>query len=516
MAARSRRIPSGSDYYVLIAIALAGAWLVLAVASFAPFRGDVTASNLPLASLVRADGWAARSPDLPESYLPHNWEYLLAGASAVAGERGVAGVNVLAFTALGLLLFVAVRRVLDGRTALLAVALFAFSSEMIWNFVQPKADAAASALAIAAIWLQLRYRARPARGCYFGSVALAGLALGTKMSMFVSVAPVLVLGYIWFARAERRWPAAVAGGVATVGLVAALTAPWWAVNWRATGNPFFPYFHSWLGGEPWVPTMVFGEYSTNLLRRLTLPVYIAVSPFENAGRINAAVGGFLPLGVVALWRAGRGKVLLLYGAALYVGYCLFSGRQEGRYFFPLLGVCAAISAFGVAAFVAAGGWRRKATLAVLALALFPVSYDLYACAGRLPAAVGLRSRDAYFARGRDLDLYRFGAYAARKLPPDAVVVAAWHRSSYYVPRRLITYRSPVGYVLHARVTPAQAEATLRAAGVGYLLVPTPPRLEPYSVLRDPAFMRRWEWVLETRYYVLYRFRGDPAASGGPG
>jgi hypothetical protein len=501
-----------AKFYYVVVVAIVVAAAVVGLANFAPFAGDALAGNLPLAQLILRDGVFTRNADLPETYLPHNWETLLALSLALGGERAVSTVNVAAVLALLAILFFVMKRLAGGEAALLGGALFLLSPEMVNNFSQPKADAAASAAALAAIWCVLRYVKTPAPKYFFGASFLAGLAVGTKMSLFVSAAPVLIFSYYLWVTNEKRPGRVVLGLALSPGIILLLTAPWWFVNWRATGNPFFPYFHSAFGGEPWVPTMIFAKYSTAVLRRLTLPVYLALARFTNAAHISAAIPAFLLVGVFALWRKKGERLLLLLAGILYAGYFVFSGRQEGRYFMPLVGTFAAIAGYGAVYLISRGGWRRLLTYMVLALAVIPLSSDLYWLSLRIPAAVGLVSKGEFFNKEYDACLYYLGKYAAENLPPEATIASVWSRYSYYVPVKFVDYRSPTGYLLHAPITPAEAAAGLSAAGVDYILSLNAKPAEEHSVMNNPAFQKRLEPVYRNDRYTLYRLSDQREAT----
>ena len=507
---REANIPRDPNrwFYVLVAVAVAATAAAIAVGAFAPFGGDATASNLPLARIILTHGMWARDVDLPESFLPHNWEYLLALATLAGGERGVSLLTVGALAALLATIYTLARTQVRAPEALLAVGLFLICDEFVYNLIQPKADACASALALGAAWAAVKcWQGKGAR--YFGyAVLLGGLAVGTKLSLAVSAAPIMVFAYVGLAKHVRKPVFYLAAGAAAAVALAALTAPWWAVNWRLTGNPLFPYAHGLWGGEPWVPTMVFGEYSGNILRRVTLPFYLAIAPNDNGWRINAAIPAFFIVGLIAYVRDRERRPWLWLGAALYAGYVIFSGRQEPRYFIPLIITFAVLAASGVAAFVAAGGWRRAVAVVLTVAASAPFLYDVRCVALRAPAALGIVSKENYFPAS-DFYLYHLGAYVRAHLPAGSTIVSLWNRNAYYVPARFVTYRSPLGYVLHGGSTPRAAEETLLKAKAYYILSVRKRVDERGTLMADDAFRRRLVPVYAGPGYTLYKLRVAP-------
>lgn len=81
--------------------------------------------------------------------------------------------------------------------------------------------------------------------------AWAGALWGVSVSLKLSNGLMLPLLLFWAwhpARPHLRWRRALGVGLAALIGFALAWAPWGVQLWHATGNPFYPYFRSWLGG----------------------------------------------------------------------------------------------------------------------------------------------------------------------------------------------------------------------------------------------------------------------------
>jgi 4-amino-4-deoxy-L-arabinose transferase-like glycosyltransferase len=224
----------------------------------------------------------------------------------------------------GLVVFAFAKDLAGAGAGLLALALYAFSPDLITHGSLATLDVPAAGFVATAAWLLWRARDRPGR--YLPLAALAtGAALATRMST-LAVLPVLVLLAVlavWLR--ERSWKGLGQAVAAAAGMTALAVAVVWgsylAVNPHLPAVPGVPSNGSLLRLLPFPRAYVDGiriqfhleakQYGGFLLGRsyqgsrwYYLPIALLVK---------------MPLGMLALWAAGGITLLLkVRAAALYV------------------------------------------------------------------------------------------------------------------------------------------------------------------------------------------------------
>jgi 4-amino-4-deoxy-L-arabinose transferase-like glycosyltransferase len=341
----------------------------------------------------------------------------------------------------GLVVFGFARDVAGAAAGLVALALYAFSPDIIANGSLATLDVPAAGFLLTAAWCLWRARRRPSRYLPLAGVAL-GAAIATKMSALAAVPVVLGLA-AWSAWAAgrggdrahplRRRVGAAAGAAAGVALLAV------GVVWAA-----------YLAVDPrlrWATPP--GAPVVHGLRALAVDRLPVPRPYRDGMRVqfgfeNARWGGFLfgrqyvgslwyylpaallvktPLGMLGLWLAGAVAMVatrrlrpaapyVLVPAAFLMAAELTESRNLGvRYviFVPMFLAVAAACAVPVS--VAIAGRRRLALAGVAALTLFVAvsslrTYPYYlpysneAFGG--PAKTYLRLHDSNVDWGQDL------------------------------------------------------------------------------------------------------------------
>jgi 4-amino-4-deoxy-L-arabinose transferase-like glycosyltransferase len=313
---------------------------------------------------------------------------------------------------------------------LVALALYAFSPDVIAHGSLATLDVPASGFLLTSVWMLWRARRRPLRCLPLAGVAL-GAAVATKMSTLPAVPVLLLLAVLSVghgrglgAAAKARLGVAAASGVALVALVV-VWATYLAVDpqlrWTAPAN--LPAVHGLRGF---------------LVDRLPFP-----QPYRDGMRVqfgfeNATWQGFLfgrlyrgslwyylpaallvktPLGMLALWLAGTVAMItvprlrpaapyVLIPPALLLASAMFGSRDLGSRYALFMPVFLAVAAAGVVA-----SRRRWAHVATAALVLFvavssALTYPYYlpysneAFGG--PSATHLRLHDSNVDWGQDL------------------------------------------------------------------------------------------------------------------
>ena len=323
----------------------------------------------------------------------------------------------------GLVIFAFARDVGGTAAGLVALALYAFSPDLITHGALATLDVPAAGFVATAAWLLWRARSRPK--LYLPLAALAmGAALATRMNT-LAVIPLLVLlavGPVWWR--DRSWrglgrAAAVGAGISALA-VAVVWASYLAVDphlhWTAPAN--LPQ----IGGKkglllhvlPFPPAYLDGmriqfrfenkEYGGFLLghaywgaRWYYLPLALLIK---------------MPLGMLALWAAGGVLMLLRFRAAaayvllpsaLLLVVAMTGARDYGTRYVIILPMLLAIAAGTMATlrFVWLP-WLLVAFVAVSSLRTFPLylPYSNEAFGG--PAKTYLRLHDSNVDWGQDL------------------------------------------------------------------------------------------------------------------
>ncbi|WP_406256311.1 phospholipid carrier-dependent glycosyltransferase [Streptomyces nigra] len=340
---------------------------------------------------------------------------------------------VIALTlAFGWVVFAFARELTGTGAGLAALALYAFSPDLIAHGSLATLDVPAAGFVLTSAWLAWRARERPRRYVPLAGVAL-GAALATKMSTLPAVPVLLALTAlsVWSARApstsrRRALGRAVAGaGVVALVAVAAVWLSYLVVDPRLRWNPeqpvpvvhglrglavdLLPFPESYRDGmrvqfafenHPW-QGFLFGRLYTGALWYY-LPAALLVKT---------------PLGMLALWAAGVVAVLavrrlrpvapyLLAPSAVLLAAAMLGARNFGtRYalFLPMfLAVAAGCSLVVRRRWITAGVVALVAFVAVSSLRTFPyyLPYSNEAFGG--PERTRLRLHDSNVDWGQDL------------------------------------------------------------------------------------------------------------------
>jgi hypothetical protein len=261
------------------------------------------------------------------------------------------------------------------------------------------------------------------------SAIFVGLAAATKYNGFL----VLLLLWLWFlleVQEENR--SSILRGAAKYLLIAlAVSSPWLLRNFFYTGNPLFPFFASWFGGdlpmeqEAYAPlarrALLYGEGWENFL---TIPIRIFFQGQDGIPRYFDGVLNpiFLLLSPLALagarldWRVRMAGFVILY-----ILLSLFLVDMRARYILPALAPLAVLSVLGLVT-LRSFPWGKAWVASVLTLLLLNFFYlqDFLRRADLALYLQGKESKEEYLSRTLgDYDLWR---YANRHLPEDAKVM----------------------------------------------------------------------------------------------
>ncbi|WP_415924627.1 glycosyltransferase family 39 protein [Streptomyces sp. MI02-7b] len=342
------------------------------------------------------------------------WRVMLAARLPVIVLTLLFGLVVLAFA----------RDLFGPAGALVALALYAFSPDVVAHGSLATLDVPAAGFALTSAWCLWRARGRPRRWLPLAGAAL-GAALATKMSMLAAVPVVLLLVAVDQGR-RRRWGRGLAAA-AGVGLVAVAVV--WAaylavdprLRWTTPGG--VPAVH---GPRGLVTSLLpFPEAYRDGVR--------LQFGFENAtwdgflfGRhyrgalwyyLPAALLVKTPLGMTALWAAGAAALVavprlrpaaayLLLPPLVLLAAAMTGSRDLGVRYAVFMPVFGAVAAAGVTAvrrrWVHVTAAALVAFVAVSSLRTFPyyLPYSNEAFGG--PARTHLRLHDSNVDWGQDL------------------------------------------------------------------------------------------------------------------
>jgi hypothetical protein len=346
----------------------------------------------------------------------------------------------------GLVVLAFARELVGSAGGLVALALYAFSPDVITHGSLATLDVPASGFLLTSVWLLWRARRRPLLYLPLAGAAL-GAAVATKMSTLPAVPVLLLLAAVsvWHGRnlslvRKVRLGAAVAAGTALVAL-AVVWAAYLAVDPRLrwTAPPHLPAVHG--------------------LRGLLIDWLPFPQPYRDGMRVqfgfeNATWEGFLfgrlyhgslwyylpaallvktPLGMMALWLAGAVAMVavprlrtaapyVLIPPAVLLAAAMLGSRDLGVRYALFVPVFLAVAAAGVVALR-----RRWAHVATAALVLFVavsslLTYPYYlpysneAFGG--PAQTHLRLHDSNVDWGQDLG--RLADRLDRRYPHEKV------------------------------------------------------------------------------------------------
>ncbi|WP_405737315.1 phospholipid carrier-dependent glycosyltransferase [Streptomyces sp. NBC_01537] len=346
----------------------------------------------------------------------------------------LARLPVIALTLLfGLVVFAFARELTGAVGAVVALALYAFSPDLIAHGSLATLDVPEAGFLLTSVWLLWRARRRPVL-----YVPLAGMALGaavaTKMSALSAVPLLLLLAVVsvWYARpvgGRVRRLAAGVGAAAGMGLVAV------AVVWAA-----------YLAVDPRLRWTAPADLApVHGLRALAVDWLPFPQPFRDGMRVQFGFedlkwGGFLfgrsyygslwyylpaallvktPLGMLALWLAGAVAMLtvprlrpaapyVLLAPLLLLAAAMTGNRDLGVRYALFVPMFLAVAAAGVTAVRRRRRWGRVAAaglvafVAVSSLLTFPyyLPYSNEAFGG--PSKTHLRLHDSNVDWGQDL------------------------------------------------------------------------------------------------------------------
>jgi len=197
---------------------------------------------------------------------------------------------------------------------------------------------------------------------------LSGAAVATKLNAAYAVVP-LTTAWVILGVRRRVPPRAVAAGPIAMALV---PLPWFAMTYRFTGSPVFPFLNGWFKSPLIDPVnrvmnaKLFG-IGTAPSAWLHLPFAVTYETHQFGEHLVDGAAGFALLILPALFAVSKGRLDWRHGlaAAVVVGYGIGLGFtfQYVRYFTAVFPLIAALAA-GAAVSLPSAGARRVALGAI--------------------------------------------------------------------------------------------------------------------------------------------------------
>ena len=285
-----------------------------------------------------------------------------------------------------------------------------------------------SAMAIMALVEALR--THKTRELWAGGLAM-GLALGCKPNALLACA--LLIPCFFLAAAGQPLMSRIRSLV--IFCFAALSAylPWMLKSWIWVGNPFYPFFKSWLGPSADILTGVplgftpvlqrFSLYQESWLEVLALPIRMfLVGQDDNPALFDGRLSPLLLIGLLALWKLRKEPWVQLMGtlSVLYLLFAIFLTGARIRYLAPVYAPLAILAALGLQQGTLLIAPRRP-TLALNTLLGLQIVLSLWYEVGLLqrahPEVWWQSGREAYLSA--QLEDYEMISYINSTLPPQS-------------------------------------------------------------------------------------------------
>jgi 4-amino-4-deoxy-L-arabinose transferase-like glycosyltransferase len=461
-------------------------------------------------------------PYFINSYMAHLLDMVFGTCLATGGPAAakflVLELGVLA--ALGA--YVAGRRLFHAEAGVWAALLFYATPVVIWSSGTTYLDLPQALFITAAALAFINWYETSSWGWMAVSGWICGVATGTKTAAIGTLIALPLLGVVHaFGRRSLAllWPAVV-----FIALTILVFAPWHAVIYAWTGNPFFPMFNK-VFQSPHFPlentNLDWGQFGigTSWSALIRLPFWFTLDTVR-FGSVRGAVGLapllLFPLAARYLFKGTFQQRAFLALIGLHALSWTFSA-QIARYWVPILPLALTV---GCAVFLerssgAAVRFNRVA-LGLLALAQLPLASVLFwNIPERYPLeyAFGLETQDSFLER----TIVGYGAarYLNPKLKPgEKILEAGLAQSRYYFDAPLYNWLTTSG----VSGSESEINAAIRQRGFAYIvaahaLIKEPPQEIGYL---QPAYLKRFaEEIYRDGSVVLFRVRPADSSVATP-
>lgn len=476
--------------------------------------------------------------------MPHLVEVLYTLPMAI-GDYTAAKVFTLSLTFWTIGGLVAFARPLLGRwLAGVAALLYLSGKNVQWHLGLGYVEPVIGLFLLAATLAFLAWRETGNAG-YLRILAIGcGVALASKYSAWFYAAPVLIVAVVAIAREPAPAGRRAAACAVTLGIAAAIVAPWLLKNALFTGNPIYPNLFRILDGRFWTEVQeaqylrsqaAAGGTSRTLVSYLALPIDLALRDYRFFCPSFSIALMALFLVALALPSARRAPHGWLHAisAGGFLAWCLTI--HQGRFLVAWVPVMALSGALALAPLRG----RRRATLAATTLVLAVAAYQVRAqrdpYAPRWDLLVGPRA-ELETRNGN----YRLCAFLNDAVAPDGKVLVFWDNRFFFLQRecwfdsvyeapsalawlrsfddaeaftREIVRRGFTHVVVNAAIAADYMEDTMGVSVVHERIYPAS-RHELDRQLFDRFVLQFLERLHQEGNSVVFRIRSEAVAHGG--
>jgi len=495
----------------ILACAAGGvACLIALVGALAPATGwDAAVAHLALPAEYVRLGRIALLPGNEYSGFPHLVHSLYAIAFLAGGETNV---QLLSWV-FGVLCCGAVYalgcRVGTRETGILAGGILATAPIFYDQASTASIDLAfctftVMALAALSAWRQEGDDAGPGhRGFLVAAAVLAGASCGIRHTGYL-VCVLLALAVFWRARGYRMQVTALfAAGVVAGAL------PWLGRSAWLVGNPFYPFFTSYLGSGVIPHRDIAGFAAHESIQGidwrtlLMFPYDIVMRPQQFDGWAKSPGGLVLFLGIPGLFVGGRpARRLGLFALSGLV--CFFFFQRYARYLLPFFAPMMVVAALAA---TRSRSLRPAALAALFVSFAFGLALDAGAVHFKIPVLAGLQTRDEYLESR--VERYAAFRWVADNLPRDEALFS-FDRRVYFFDRS--AWQTDEGLkALRAERLEVQAR-WFAHCGIKWIFVPVT-YIEESPGLHRAYLEMVTNWRLAPHYFRLHKSMELPREDG---
>lgn len=504
--------PRQNSWKTGLAVVFGMVFIHTAISASAPPAGwDALAYHLALPRLYLDTDAVIEIPWLLHSHWPHLMEVLYCLPLALGLESGGSLVHAAMCAALVLTVFRLGREHGSPGSGWIAAALLACQPVLLDIAAEPHSDGALTLFHLLACALLWSWSQKNDTGALKAAGLCAGMAAACKLQG-LALGATLALWILW---SPRRRP----GFWKFLFWAALPAAPWLIRTWITAGNPVWPFFSRFLGGN-WEPRHI--ELALARVCSWRFPRDIALLWNYDPQFLLLPSAG---LALLALGKSGLPPFFrFLFLPALPMLILSLPYHEAWRYLLPLTPALALACGWWCLQACSSPGFKRWAACAATVFGLLPVTglshgNELFAVlAARSSMFPGTDSREIY--KIRRLPFYLFYKKAERVLSNSDKVLLFREVRGYHL-RASYQWGDPViqSQIIYSSLAgPDELLARLRGLGLTHVLVNTGNGIygldEDYYntrilVMMETMLHRRARVLLREGALSLYALNGEP-------
>ncbi len=436
----------------------------LATALAPPTGWDVRAYHLAIPEIYAQAHGLTPTPWLLHSHWPHLMETLYTLPLSLNADGSAALLHASACAALVWGTYKAGRERAGETAGWTAALLMAAQPAFLREAGTAHADGAAALLAFAAATALARAEEDPRREASW--TAAAGLLAGGAAACKLTLALPLAAWTAW-----RLWRRGWREAARFSGWAALMLGPWLAWQWRASGDPVWPFMAGPFHAGPAATALAWRVTASN---RWSLPPPLDWLTHDGPGFLLLPLAGLTALSPDRRGASALEKALAVAGLALLAE--VWRLRDGWRYLMPVWPALALAAGRAAAPALETRGPRRAAAATMIAAGIWPIlaaspNNALYAVMAPRPTSAAADADRRALWEDRAVDVAAFYRDAAARLPSGARVLLFREIRGYRagfaymwgdpINQDLIDYRALPG--------PDALAARLKALGVTHVL-----------------------------------------------